>query len=88
MMAEIDVPKSPPPSRSGPRDDSAGTLLKLAGGCCVTLCGCIFGPFLLFISLPLAMYGGVYLIFVSVVCMIVGCVSAYYTWQVFQKASG
>jgi hypothetical protein len=88
LTAEIDVPKSPSPPRRGNRDDSAGTLFKLAGTCCVTLCGCIFAPILLLLSLPLVIYGGGYLAFLSIICIVIGCFSAKYTYEGIQKASG
>jgi hypothetical protein len=88
LVAEIDVPSSPPPPRRGQRDDSAGTLLKLAGGCCVTLCGCICGPILLFMSLALFSYGGSFLLLIAIICIIAGCYSVKYTWEGFKEASG
>ena len=87
-MAEIQEPKTPPPPKAGTRDDSAGTLLKLAGGCCVTICGCTFGPILFLLSVPFAAYGVGFLAVVSVVCTVLGCFSAKFTWDGMQKASG
>lgn len=87
-MAEIEAPRSPHPPRRGSRDDSAGTLFKLAGSCCVTLCGCCFGPLFLLFTLPVVIYGGGIFVLLSLFCIILGCFSAKYTWDGIQKASG
>jgi len=86
-MAEIDVPKSPPPPRSGTRDDSVETLCKLAGGCCLAVFGCTFGPLLLVSSLTLVTYGFVWLAIISLFVIVLGCYSAKYTWDGIKKNS-
>ncbi|MHA1862704.1 MAG: hypothetical protein ACTSWA_02965 [Candidatus Thorarchaeota archaeon] len=86
-MAEIETPKVPPPPRGRPRDDSIGTLLKLVGGCCVTFCTCVFGIVFLFMGALFGMYAGL-IIVIAVVCIGIGCVSAKYTWNSIQEASG
>ncbi len=87
-MAEIDVPKSPPPPRSGTRDDSIGTLCKLAGGCCLAFFGCMFGLVFLLFSLSLIAYGLGWLAILALLCIVLGCYSAKYTWDGIRKASG
>jgi len=87
-MAEIEEPKTPPPPKGGTRDDSSGTLLKLAGGCCVTICGCTFGPIYFLFSVSFAGYGLGFLTIISFVCTVLGCLSAKFTWDGMQKASG
>jgi uncharacterized membrane protein YccC len=88
-MAEIEVPKSPsPPRGGGARDDSAETMFKLAGGCCVTICGCCFGLIYFLFSLPLLIYGGWFLLLLSLVCMCLGCFAGKYSWEGIKKASG
>lgn len=87
-MAEIEVPKSPHPPRRGSRDDSAGTLFKLAGSCCVTYCCCCLGLVYFLFSLTFINYGGSILLLLSLVCMCIGCYAAKYSWEGIKKASG
>jgi len=87
-MAEIEVPKSPPRPGRGSRDDSVGTLLKLAGSCCLTFCCCCFGLIYFLFSIPLAVYGGWFMLPLSLICICIGCFAANYTWEGIKKASG
>ncbi|MBN2229182.1 MAG: hypothetical protein JW779_06270 [Candidatus Thorarchaeota archaeon] len=91
-MAEIEIPKSPPPPSPGPKDDSFGTLLTLALSCCVTICTCINGPILFLMAITFGAYSSfawtATLALISLVCMCIGCFAAKYTWNGIKKASG
>jgi hypothetical protein len=87
-MAEIEVPKSPSPPRSSSRDDSAETLCKLAGSCCVAICGCCVGLIYFLFSLRFLIYGAWLILLLSLVCMCLGCFAAKYSLEGIKKASG
>ncbi|MCK4567376.1 MAG: hypothetical protein KAU48_08705 [Candidatus Thorarchaeota archaeon] len=91
-MAEIETPKVPPPPKGGPRDDSAGTLLKLVGGGCIAFFTCIFGLVFLLMGLSLGtvmpiMHAGIFIL-IALVCICIGCFSVKFTWDGIKKASG
>ena len=92
FMAEIDVPPSsrPPPRRTGTSDMSGEGLAKAAGGCCVTVCLCIFAFSFLLVGMTAFYFPSIGFTFTAIglVLLCLGLAAARWEWGVLKGSSG
>ena len=88
-MAEISTPKSP--SRPKRTDDSFGAAMKTTLPCCVTFCTLLFGIVMFFMVLTVAPYTtwafAAPLVLLGIVCIVIGIVSAKFSWKMVKDQS-
>lgn len=95
MPASFDDPppeisRTPQPQREI-KDENVGTILKMGGAGCITVCMCGMGGVLLILPLMFAPFGlSIYIWFtalIGLVCTVIGCYSGYYGWRAADEGS-